>query len=482
MAIANSFRHFAFYRTMLYTTKYLFIISLVLTVCTSCTKDTDDEYVGLLPETGEEFSGGQATIFDISQNAFGFQAPNLTNEEGLNFFVGNSLFNQNWVTAPASTTARDGLGPLFNARACSGCHFKDGRGRAPEFTGEFSHGFLLRLAVGNGPFGEPIPDPNYGGQLQDQSIMGIDTEAGFEITYIEQSGNYADGTPYTLRKPTYTLTNPTQGAITATQVSPRVANHMSGMGLLEAISETTLLSFADENDANNDGISGKPNYVWEIESNSIQLGRFGWKANQPSVLQQAAGAFAGDLGITSSLFPDENCPPTVNCDDIPNGGSPEIEDDNLNKTVLYSQTLAVPGRRDWDTQDVLEGKAIFNQLNCVSCHIPKMTTGTHPTITALSNQTIFPYTDLLLHDMGAGLADGAQDYLANGNEWRTPPLWGIGLIENVNGHTFFLHDGRARNLEEAILWHGGEAETSKNEYKDLAASDRQKLILFLKSL
>lgn len=456
---------------------FLTLIYLVL----SCQKDKND-YFPLISEQNEEYSGGETTVFDISPNAFGSIASNLPNDLQIDFGVGNSLFNQNWVTAPASTTARDGLGPLFNARACSGCHFKDGRGRPPTLNGEFSHGLLLRLNTGNGDFGAPIPDVNYGGQLQDQSIQTVDAEAEFEISYEEITGNYPDGTSYSLRKPTYIIINLTQGILTATHISPRVANHMSGMGLLEAINESTLLSFADENDADNDGISGRPNYVWDVESNSIKLGRFGWKANQPSVRQQVAGAFSGDLGITTSIFPEENCPPTVICEDIPNGGTPEISNENLDKTVLYSSTLAVPGRRDWGNQDVLEGKNLFEQANCVACHIAKITTGTHPTIDALSNQTIRPYTDLLLHDMGDGLADGSQDFLATANEWRTPPLWGIGLIETVNDHTFLLHDGRARNFEEAILWHGGEAGNSKNTFKNFTSSDRQKLILFLNSL
>ncbi len=482
MALTYGLRQFAFIKNMQKIRKYLLLSGFVIVLFTGCTNDDSSGYIGLLPEDGEEFSGGQTTIFDISPNAFGFQAPNLNDEESLDFFVGNSLFNQNWVTAPASTTARDGLGPLFNSRACSGCHFKDGRGRPPEFNGEISHGLLLRLSIGNGDFGAPLPDPNYGGQLQDQSIEGIDTEAGFEITYIEIPGNYPDGTPYSLRKPTYTITNLTQGDLLATNISPRVANHISGMGLLEAIDETTLLSLADENDSDNDGISGRPNYVWDVTSGSVKIGRFGWKANQPTVLQQSAGAFSGDMGITSSLFPDENCPPSVDCSTVPNGGTPEIEDENLTKMALYASTLAVPGRRDWEAQDVLEGKAIFEQINCTGCHTPKITTGAHPSISALSNQTIRPYTDLLLHDMGPDLADGSQDFLATGNEWRTPPLWGIGLFETVNGHTYLLHDGRARNLEEAILWHGGEAENSKNEFKNLPATDREKLLLFLNSL
>jgi len=399
------------------------------------------------------------------------------------FGVGKSLFNLNWVVSPASTTARDGLGPLFNSRSCSGCHFNDGRGRAPLFNGEFSHGLLLRLSIGEDTNGAPIGDANYKGQLQDQSIPTVATEGGFAVNYTTITGEYLDGATYELRDPTYTLINISLGDTNGNlKISPRVANQMIGLGLLEAISETTLKSFTDETDLNSDGISGRLNYVWDVQTKQLEIGKFGWKANQPNILQQVAGAFNGDMGITSSLFPDENCPPNIDCTTIPNGGTPEIPDDDLQKVVLYSSTLAVPGRRNWKDQTVLEGKQIFKELNCIACHIPKITTGVHPTITALSNQIIRPYTDLLLHDMGEGLSDNRPDFLAQGNEWRTQPLWGIGLIETVNGHTNLLHDGRARSIEEAILWHGGEAKNSKEDFTKLTAEQRAKLIGFIKTL
>lgn len=459
-----------------YTLILLFFVAFLVFI--RCSEE--DFY--LEAEKEEEFSGGTGTIFDVSPNAFSFQNPNLTEQEGLFFFTGNSLFNQNWVSAPASTTARDGLGPLFNSRSCSGCHFKDGRGRPPEFQGERVHGLLLRLSIGNDPIRGPIPDPNYGGQLQDLSISGINREADFEISYVEVPGVYPDGTSYSLRSPTYKVINLKEGPLSATDISPRVAPQMIGMGLLEAIDESTLLSYADENDGNNDGISGKPNLVWNAESQSNTIGRFGWKAGMPSVKQQVAGAFSGDMGLTSSIFPEENCPPSVNCEDIPNGGEPEVVDVNLDKVTLYSSSLAVPGRRDWEDQEILTGKNLFIQAKCNSCHVPAMQTGEHPTFDAFSNQTIRAYTDLLLHDMGPDLADNSPEFLASGTEWRTPPLWGIGLFNIVNDHTFYLHDGRARNLEEAILWHGGEAETSRNAFKNMNIQERDQLIKFLNSL
>lgn len=446
-----------------------------------CCKDKDEVSPTLLPEENEEFSGGENTVFDQSANAFAFPAPLLTNEEELLFGIGNSFFNLNWVTAPASTTARDGLGPTFNARSCSGCHFRDGRGRQPLFDGEQNHGLLLRLSInGANANGGPNPHPIYGGQLQDRAVPDFIPEGLFMIRYEEITGEYGDGTTYSLRKPIYHFNDLAYGDMGQVNVSPRVGQQVIGLGMLEAVDESTILSFADELDRDGDGISGRANYVWDVTSQTTRLGRFGWKANQPNLFQQTADAFLGDIGITSSLFPDENCL-TQDCFDLPNGGTPEIEDEELKNVVLYVSSLAVPARRNHDDLEILKGKVIFDDLGCAKCHIPKMTTGFHE-IPALSNQTIRPYTDLLLHDMGEELADNRKDFLATGSEWRTQPLWGLGLIETVNEHTFLLHDGRARNIEEAILWHGGEAEESKDGFKMLPKEKREQLILFLKSL
>lgn len=460
------------------------IKSLIFLACFqlySCS-NAEDEYIALTPEEGEQYSGGETTVFNTSEEAFGFFAPNLTFEEQSDFGIGNSFFRQSWVSAPSSTTARDGLGPFFNAIACASCHFKDGRGRAPLFDGELGHGLLLRLSIpGKNSNGGSLPDPIYGGQLQDNAVLGQTVEGKYTITNQNITETYADGTTVTLQKPSYQINTLGYGLLANTiQISPRIANQIIGLGLLEAIPESTILSFITSN--NSHGISGKANYVYDVATNSQKLGRFGWKANQPSVRQQVAGAFLGDMGITTSLFPDENIPAGVDGNAIPNGGTPEISDLNLNRVVLYSSTLAVPARRNYSDQNVLEGKKTFETIGCASCHIPKIQTGsTHP-IAALRNQTIRPYTDLLLHDMGNTLADNTPDFLANGNEWRTQPLWGIGLIQTVNGHTNLIHDGRAKTIEEAILWHGGEAVAAKNKFKNTPKSDREKLILFIKSL
>lgn len=462
---------------------FIFVLTSLLLLSCEDGDDFDSNYTVLKAEDGEEYAGGETTVFSETNDAFGFFARNLSRELEGQFGVGNSLFRQNWVTAPASTTARDGLGPFFNARSCSTCHVDDGRGRVPNFNGEVGHGLLLRLSVpGFSSTGANIPEPTYGGQLQDLSILSATTEAGFNVAYTEIPVIYTDGSTASLRNPTYTFTNLAYGEMVSNvQISPRVGPQMIGLGLLDAIPESTLLSFADEYDTNNDGISGKANYVWNIETQSHTIGKYGWKANQPTIKQQVAGAFIGDLGITSSLFPNNDCPTGVNCDDFINGGEPEIPDVNLDRVVIYSSALAVPARRNHDDKNILRGKQLFIDANCTACHIPKIQTGSHE-IAAVANQTIRPYTDLLLHDMGDGLADNTPDFNANGNEWRTPPLWGIGLIETVNGHTNLLHDGRARNVEEAILWHGGEAENSKLAFTRLNAEERILLIDFINSL
>jgi CxxC motif-containing protein (DUF1111 family) len=428
--------------------------------------------------------GGQTTIYNDTPNAFGQPAPGLERMDGLHFFVGNSFFNQNWVTAPSSTTARDGLGPLFITRSCAGCHFKDGRGRVPTVDGEEA-GFLIRLSVPERTLhGDYLPDPVYGGQFQTHAIDGVAAEGDIRITYTEVPGTFADGTPYSLRSPTYTLENLNYGALSPeVMLSPRVANQMIGLGLLEAVPEADILALADPTDADGDGISGRPNTVWDALNNRMALGRFGWKANQPHILQQVAGAFHGDIGVTTSLFPSADCMPAqTDCLTALDGGQPEIIDDDLLKVALYASVLAVPAQRNADDPQVLAGETIFIEAGCAACHTMTLHTGVHPTIPTLSHQTIHPFTDLLLHDMGEGLADDRPDFAASGTEWRTPPLWGIGLFETVNGHTTYLHDGRARDLLEAILWHDGEAAAARDHVLALSADERAALLAFLRSL
>ena len=428
-------------------------------------------------------AGGEGTVFDTTISAFALPARNLGAEDRRAFVVGNSFFNDTWVIAPASTDGRDGLGPTFNANSCSSCHFKDGRSAPPGPDDPEGPGLLMRLSVpGQGSNGGPIGDPTYGGQLNHQSIPGVPAEGRIEITYEEVSGRFGDGGLYSLQRPTYRI-EPALGPLAAdVTMSPRVGPALIGVGLLEAVPEATILARADPDDADGDGISGRPNRVWDGVAERTVVGRFGWKANVATVEQQVAGAFLGDIGITSRLQPDENCPPVQTlCGTAIGGGRPELDDHKLQRVTFYTRTLAVPARRDAADADTRRGAAVFSQVGCSSCHTPSMRTGKSE-VPELEDQAIQPFTDLLLHDMGPGLADGRTDFEASGSEWRTPPLWGIGLVEVVNGHTRFLHDGRARSLEEAILWHGGEAEASQRLYTDLPASDRAAILAFLRSL
>ena len=438
-------------------------------------------------EAGEEKPGGDTTVFDTTANAFSLSARNMSFDRRQRFLVGNSFFNKNWVTAPSSTTSRDGLGPTFNARSCSTCHFKDGRGRAPGPGEDFS-GLLLRLAIpGQDAHGGPLPAGPYGDQLQPQAIADVPAEGTPRVTYVERPGRFADGEAYSLRAPSYTIEAPALGPLPQDLlISPRIAPVMIGMGLLAAIPEADILARADPDDADGDGISGRPNHVWDHAAGATALGRFGWKANQPTVLQQTAGAFLGDMGISSTLFPLENCPEgQVECAAAMTGGmsgAPEISDDLLADVTLYSSTLAVPARRDPGAPEVLRGKQLFSAAGCGDCHTPRHVTGDSPELPEVAGQTIFPFTDLLLHDMGEDLADHRPDFAADGAEWRTPPLWGLGLVETVNGHTEFLHDGRARSLLEAVLWHGGEAEAARDHVLAMTADERAALLTFLGSL
>ena len=428
--------------------------------------------------------GGETTAYSADRNAFSHSARNLTNEQRRTFEVGDSFFEQNWVTAPASTDARDGLGPTFNAQSCSSCHVLDGRAKPPEHVDDPERGLLFRLSMLDPAGGDsPVPVPHYGEQLQDRAINGVEPEGRFEVRYVEVGGTFADGTEYTLLEPVYVFNDLAFGDLPPdVMVSPRIAPAIVGMGLLEAIDVADLLSRADPDDGDGDGVSGRVNMVWDEEQQRTVVGRFGWKANAGSLMQQAMTAFLEDIGITSFIHPLENCPTAqVDCVTAPNGGEPEIPKARAEKLLLYVRTLAVPAMRNIDDPTVRDGANLFLSAGCASCHTPTFRTG-EAEIEALSNQAIHPFTDLLLHDMGPGLADGRPDHLASGSEWRTPPLWGLGLLEAVNGHTRLLHDGRARNFSEAILWHGGEADDSRDAFLDMSKDERDALIAFLRSL
>ena len=430
-------------------------------------------------------SGGDATIILNSSESFSTPLADLSTERLRDFAFGRHLFRRNWQIAPASVESLDGLGPTFNRVSCSGCHIKDGRGRPPESNNDPMKSMLVRLSVpGEDANGGPMPHPIYGGQLQDKGILGVPKEGRATISYQIINSGFTDGQLYHLRKPSYQFTDLGHGALgDDVQFSPRVAPAVYGLGLLEAVDAATIEAAADPDDADGDGISGKVNRVWDHLSGETQIGRFGWKANTANLYQQVAGAAAGDLGITTSVFPNDNCPPAQDaCVAAPNGGAPELADHHLEQLVFYARTIRVPARRGIDQPAVLRGEDLFATAGCAACHSPTLTTGTDTAVPALANQTIHPYTDLLLHDMGEGLADGRPDFEASGREWRTPPLWGIGLIQRVNLHLFLLHDGRARGFMEAILWHGGEAEAARDAVIAMPREDRDALVAFLRSL
>ncbi|MEM9143857.1 MAG: di-heme oxidoredictase family protein [Bacteroidota bacterium] len=437
----------------------------------------------LVYEEGEELLVGQLGVKSQSSNAFGFEVPGLSFQEQAKFAVGNSLFNQSWVSAPASTIARDGLGPTFNARACAACHFKDGRGK-PLLIDEDTNGFLMRVSrEGTDAYGGPLGLPDYGAQIQDHSNRTIPFEAKIAVTYDTLHGTYADGKPYTLYKPLYRFKEENFGKIEDVMTSPRVAQQTIGMGFISALPDGEILKYADEFDADGDGISGRANYVWNHDTHERDLGKYGWKANAPTLKTQVASAFHGDMGLTSPVFPDQDCPdPQKACAQAPNGGQPEVTEKQLEKVLFYQASLSVPNRRNAKDENVLKGKVLFYELNCVGCHAVNQVTGRFPLNPLLEGIRIKPYSDFLLHDMGEALADNRPDYKASGREWRTQPLWGIGLIPTVNKHTYFLHDGRARSVEEAVLWHGGEAEKSKDEFKNLTETERKQLLAFINSL
>ncbi len=449
----------------------------------------DDDALG-------ERTGGTTTVWANGQQAFSFPAANLSDPERTRFVIGNSFFKRNWVEAPASTKARDGLGPHFIARSCGACHALDGRGAPPDFRQGLDHeppmALLIRLSVpGTDAHGGPKPDPVYGDQLNNQAVQRVKPEGQIRLRWEPVEGRFADGTPYTLQKPVYSFTELGYGPLApGVMHSPRIAPQLIGVGLLEAIPEAEVLKNVADQAARADAIKGRPNRVWDVFAQREMLGRFGWKANVATLAHQSAGAFLGDMGITSAQFPHETCTPAQkDCLAAPRGapaGEPEIDDKTLADVIFYQAVLAPPARRQPKDVQVQRGQQLFAQAQCAACHRPSYVTAEGPfprfTSPALKGQRIWPYTDLLLHDMGEALADGRPDFLANGRQWKTPPLWGIGLIRSVNGHQKLLHDGRADGVLEAILWHGGEAEAAKQQVLKMNKAERDALVRFVESL
>jgi CxxC motif-containing protein (DUF1111 family) len=419
--------------------------------------------------------GGQTTLpyqySDEPTNRFKETAGNISPTNGLPFMLGRRLHHTDFGDGthsepdnPLFTDQIGKLGPKFINRSCVACHVNNGRALPPAIGAPMLQSVVK---VGSDAYGSP--HPTLGSVLQPQSTSGP-AEGGAMITsYTTNNGQYADGTPWSLQKPSYTFPG-----VTPAFFSVRLAPQLVGLGLLEAVSETTILAAADPDDADLDGISGRIQIVTDPETGQPRLGRFNYKGGKARLSHQIAGALNNDMGVTTPVFPI--------LDGETSSGTNELAAADLDKMARYVALLGVAARRDLTNAQALQGEQLFAGANCVKCHSPTLATSPFHPMTELRSQTIHPYTDLLLHDMGPGLADNMGEGVATGSEWRTPPLWSIGLTAGVGGGEAYLHDGRARSLEEAILWHGGEAAASKEAFRTMTAPDRAALVKFLKSL
>jgi len=372
-----------------------------------------------------------------SEDLFDAPLDGLTHAERSAFVAGDEQFGKPFAIA-------EGLGPIFNNVSCASCHSGDGRG--------IPGNILTRTSLAGDPALE------YGGpQLQDKAIPGAEAEQLYA------------------------------GAETSRRLPPPVF----GAGLIEAIPAAAILALADPSDANADGISGRANLVTPPDfvpahepggGAGPQLGRFGRKAQVSSLLQQTVDAYHQDIGITTDFRSVENVNPlaSVATEAADRVGDPELPASDVRAVIAYMRMLAPPAAGE-ETPRRARGRERFGAIACASCHVPTLRTGPS-TIGAVANRDVAIYSDLLLHDMGDGLADNRPDGGADGREWRTAPLWGIGLIDDVNRHQFLLHDGRARGFAEAILWHGGEAEAARERFRELPKEDRDALLRFLESL
>jgi CxxC motif-containing protein (DUF1111 family) len=418
-----------------------------------------------------------------SPEAFAQPMPGLSDGEREQFFRGRTLVRQSWVVAPSKDDQVDGLGPLYNRLACISCHPHNGRGKPPEEVGARMLSMLVRLSVaGRDSHGGPKPHPAYGGQLNEEGIPGVPGEGRAALRWLDvETLELNGGERVSLRLPEIEFSDLAYGPIDGVLTSPRVGQQMVGLGLLDAVSEKTLQQSAKEHKP--DGVTGRVNRVWNPETRRMEVGRFGYKANMPTLRTQAAGAFLGDMGITSPAFPTENCTAVQTaCQKAPTGGSPELSAKQLDDVEFYLAHLEVPQRRNATDPAVTRGEAKFAEIGCAACHRQELKTVEHARFPRLSRQTIRPYTDLLIHDMGEGLSDHRPDYRASGREWRTPPLWGLGLTAAVSESAYYLHDGRARSFAEAVLWHGGEGKAARDRFTRLTKEEREALMAFLYSL
>ena len=406
-----------------------------------------------------------------SNHLFNQLSPNASPPTGESFLLGRRLHETNFGDGshnepgnPVYPEQIGKLGPKFSNVSCVACHVNNGRALPPAIGAP-----MLQSVVKVGSDANGTPDPVLGSVLQPQSTSGP-AEAGVTISsYTTINGQYGDGTPYTLQKPNYTFSGHTPAFY-----SVRLAPQLVGMGLLEAVGESTIQNLAIADNAGTNGIAGRLQTVSDPQTGQQRLGRFGYKAGKARVSHQIAGALNTDMGVTTSIFPI--------LDGDSTSGPVELSDNDLTNWTRYISCLGVNARRSLNEPQTLKGEQLFASANCVQCHTPTLQTSPYHPFAELRNQTIHPYTDLLLHDMGTGLADNMGEGNATGSQWRTSPLWSIGLTDGISGGEAYLHDGRARTLEEAILWHGGEAQASEEAFRNMSAADRAALIAFLKSL
>ncbi|WP_064033292.1 di-heme oxidoredictase family protein [Methylosinus sp. R-45379] len=424
-----------------------------------------------------------ASAEEFPREAYSYPVAGLDAAAEDAFYRGRVEFMRSWSFPPGGGEA-SGLGPLFNRISCAACHQKNGRGQPPSGPDERMLSMLVRLSVpGDGPHGAPKPHPAYGGQLNEEGAPGVPGEGRAAISWEAITATLADGSIVALRRPRIEFVGLAYGPLDGALFSPRVAPAVFGDGLLESVPIETMKRIAAEQPAQ--GVHGVVNEVYDVISGQMVPGRFGWKANSPNLKQQIAEAFIGDLGVTTPLFPEDQCTEQqAACRAATKSKNrPELDAIRLDDIDFFNAHLAPPPRRDTDNPQVARGETLFLASGCGVCHVPSLKTEAHPKFSqTLPAQTIAPYTDLLLHDMGEALADGRPDFHASGRQWRTAPLWGVGLAPIVNEHSLLLHDGRARTLEEAILWHGGEGEAAKAAYAALKRDEREALIAFLRSL
>lgn len=397
------------------------------------------------------------------------------------FSLGREFFVGDWVPAPNATRPTlDGLGPLFHATSCMNCHPTDTRPASLLSNGNVSFGLLIRLGRELEGGGFEAGDPIFGGQFQPSAVARVPAEG--TVTWSALPGRPA-GVSELSPRPLFTLDpNPSYGALhESTRPGPRLSPLLVGMGLLEHVPEEDILAWEDPQDRDGDGIKGRAARL--VTSEGTRIGRFGWKAIHPSLRSQTTGAFVGDLGITSPDHPTDDCTTAQSvCLQEPDGGSPEISGEGVDAVDEFMSYLAVPAARRVDADpEMLEGNELFHEVGCASCHRPRLRTQAVHRFPPLAHQTFYPYTDLLLHDMGEALSDAVGEGDAKPREWRTAPLWGLGLLTGKS-NVRYLHDGRAASLIDAILWHGGEAERSRDAFYALDEEQKQVLLAFLRSL